>query len=786
MKNFFICFICFFLLKFSINVSFSQKTDANIFGDVTNKGEHLPFVSVFIKNTSIGTATNNSGHYMLNNVPEGEHILVAKFIGYKTLEKTIKIISENSIEINFELTEDLIMMEQVVVSASKNEVSKKETPVVISVISPKLFEATQSINLSESLNFTPGLRIENDCQNCGFTQLRMNGLDGNYSQILINSRPIFSALNGVYGLEQIPTNMIERIEVVRGGGSALFGGSAIAGTVNIITKDPLNNTYQVGSNIGMIDKETSDISLTFNTSLVSEENTSGIFLYGITRERNHYDANGDNFSEIAQLKNNSFGFRAFYRPSALSRISLDFNKIDDFRRGGNKFDYLPHEADITEQIEHNTLGGGIVYETYTSIERDNKFSIYASAQNVDRKSYYGANQDHNAYGQTDDLSSSIGSQYHTNFDKLLYFPSVLTLGLENNFNILKDNKLGSNNEKNKIISDQSSNTIGAYAQNEWDFGFCKILLGFRFDNYNIKDKEHNNNDINGSVINPRANLLYDINEDIQWRLSYSTGYRSPQIFDEDLHIETSGARRVIHKIDNELEEEKSQSISSSINYEFNDDDLLFNFLAEGFYTKLSNPFTNEFSDIDEFGNIVYTRVNAKDGAKVMGVNLELNIMLSYKSNIQIGGTIQENKYESLQNWGDKETSLSKDILRTPKDYAYIVFNYDFTRRFKSYINGTYTGEMLIPHFGVEEIIENDITTTEKLEKSPKFFDFTIKLAYDFRLSKDILLEINGGIQNIFNSYQDDFDKGINRDAGYIYGPMRPRTFFFGVKIGNLI
>ena len=781
-----ILFISVILFKISTNFLFAQKTDANIFGDVTCKGEHLPFVSVFIKNTTIGTATNNSGHYMLNNVPEGKHILVAKFIGYKTLEKPITVISENSIEINFELKEDLIMMEQVVVSASKNEVSRKEAPVVVSVISPKLFEATQAITLSESLNFTPGLRVENDCQNCGFTQLRINGLDGNYSQILINSRPIFSALNGVYGLEQIPTNMIERIEVVRGGGSALFGGSAIAGTVNIITKDPLNNTYQVGSNIGIIEGEIPDISLTFNTSLVSEENTSGIFLYGITRKRDYYDANGDDFSEISELENNSFGFRAFYRPSNLSRISLDFNKIDDFRRGGNKFDYLPHETDITEQVKHNTLGGGIVYETYTSMERSNKFSIYASAQNVDRKSYYGANQDPNAYGQTDDLSTSIGSQYHTNFDKLLYFPSLLTLGLENNFSILKDNKLGSNNENNTIISDQNSNTIGAYAQNEWDLGFCKILLGFRFDNYNIKDKHHNDNDINGSVINPRANLLYDINEDIQWRLSYSTGYRSPQIFDEDLHIETSGARRVIHQVDKYLKEEKSQSISSSINYEFNHDGLLFNFLAEGFYTKLNNPFTNEFSDIDEFGNIVYTRVNAKDGAKVMGVNLELNIVPSYKLNIQIGGTIQENKYESLQNWGDEKTSLSKDILRTPKDYAYIVFNYDITRRFKTSINGTYTGKMLVPHFGIEETTESDIVTIEKLGKSPKFFDFSLKLAYDFKLSEGIFLEINGGIQNIFNSYQDDFDKGVNRDAGYVYGPMRPRTFFFGVKIGNLI
>jgi outer membrane receptor for ferrienterochelin and colicins len=90
------------------------------------------------------------------------------------------------------------------------------------------------VTLSEGLSFSPGLRIENDCQNCGFSQVRMNGMEGPYSQILINSHPIFSGLAGVYGLELIPTNMIERIEVVRGGGSALYGSNAIAGTINII------------------------------------------------------------------------------------------------------------------------------------------------------------------------------------------------------------------------------------------------------------------------------------------------------------------------------------------------------------------------------------------------------------------------------------------------------------------------------------------------------------------------------------------------------------------------
>lgn len=104
-----------------------------------------------------------------------------------------------------------------------NGCHRAEAPVVISFVSPAMLIQTQSVNIAEGLCFTPGLRTEGNCTNCGFTQLRMNGLDGSYTQILVNSRPVFTGLTGVYGLELIPSNMVERIEVVRGGGSALFG-----------------------------------------------------------------------------------------------------------------------------------------------------------------------------------------------------------------------------------------------------------------------------------------------------------------------------------------------------------------------------------------------------------------------------------------------------------------------------------------------------------------------------------------------------------------------------------
>ena len=166
-------------------------------------------------------------------------------MGYTTQVKKVTVSKDFVVDMHFVMEEESIMTDEVVVSANRNETSRKVAPVVVNVMSNKLFEIVNSTDLAKSLNYQSGLRVENNCQNCGFPQVRINGLEGPYSQILINSRPVMSALSGVYGLEQIPTNMIERVEVVRGGGSALFGANAVGGTINIITKDPVRNSFQV-------------------------------------------------------------------------------------------------------------------------------------------------------------------------------------------------------------------------------------------------------------------------------------------------------------------------------------------------------------------------------------------------------------------------------------------------------------------------------------------------------------------------------------------------------------
>ena len=289
--------------------------------------EHLPYATVLIVETGQGTVTDENGHFVFDKIPEGSYTLRVRLLGYATQEKKITVSRNYVTDVHVALIQEGIVTDEVVVSANRNEVSRKMAPVVVNVMSTKLFETVNSTDLAKSLNFQSGLRVENSCQNCAFPQVRINGLEGPYSQILINSRPIISALSGVYGLEQIPTNMIERVEVVRGGGSALFGANAVGGTINIITKDPVNNSFQVSSTMSNVNGDTWEQYMGANASLVSKDNEYGIAVYQSYRNRNPYDVDGDGFSEIGKLNMNTFGLRAFYRPTQFSRLNLEYSIV---------------------------------------------------------------------------------------------------------------------------------------------------------------------------------------------------------------------------------------------------------------------------------------------------------------------------------------------------------------------------------------------------------------------------------------------------------------------------
>ncbi len=736
-----------------------KPSDANAHGHVVDARthEHIPFATISVKGTTIGTTTDATGHYYLKNLPEGEITVVAESVGYKAAEQTVAVRSGKSVEVNFEMSEETLAMDAVVVSATRNETNKKSTAVVVNVASAKLFENTASTNLAESMKFQSGLRVENNCGNCGTMQLRINGLEGQYSQILLDSAPIFSSLAGVYGLEQLPVAMIERVEVIRGGGSALFGSNAIGGVVNIITKEPLRNSLTVSNLTDIIEDGTAEYNTSLNGSFVSDDGRAGLYLFGMIKNRSAYDRNDDGFSDIPQVKSETVGFRGYYKTSIRSKLTAEYHHIHEFRRGGDVLDLPPHMAEIAEQIEHDIDGGSLRFDAFSADSR-HRGNVYVSAQRISRDSYYGTGKDPDAYGKTKDLTAVVGAQYTYSFDKCLFMPAQFTVGGEYSYNDLDDHSIGFGR---KLL--QTVRTAGAFVQNEWRSDKFNIIVGGRLDKHSMIDKP---------IFSPRANVRYSPHENVGLRLSYSSGYRAPQAYNEDLHIDALNNQSAIIVLDPDLKPEYSHSLSGSADLYHNFGKLQANLLVEGFYTDLDDVFTLTKTGEDAEGNIIKMRRNAS-GATVAGITSELKIGIPNVFEVQLGYTFQRSRYDDPEQWSD-DVEPQRRMFRTPDHYGYLAASADITRNLRASLFGNYTGRMLVQHNAGR--IEHD---SDRL--TPAFWDMGLRFSYTFRLTNVISMQLDAGVKNIFDSFQSDLDYGPSKDSVYIYGPSLPRTYFVGLK-----
>ena len=739
----------------------AQETDAHIYGHVIdrNSGEHLPYIVVMLKGTTIGVTTENTGHYMMRNVPEGNFTVEVSAIGYKTQTREVNVRKGKSYEINFTLEEDHVQIEGVIVSATRSETTRKMSPTLVNVVGMDVYNKTNATTVAQGLSFQPGVRVENNCQNCGFQQVRINGLDGQYTQILIDSRPIFSALAGVYGIEQLPANMVDRVEVMRGGGSALFGSSAIAGTINIITKEPVRNSATVSHTTTSIGgtsafHNTTDI----NASIVSEDNKLGLAVFGQNTSKDAWDANGDGFTELSTISGQTVGFRGYIKTGLYSKLTAEYHHLEEFRRGGDNLDLPPHEAMIAEQTDHSINTGGLKFDWFSK-DQKHRLNTFVSLQHINRDSYYGAGKDPNAYGNTTDLTWVGGAQYVYKSPKCIFMPADLTVGLEYNEDYLRDNMWGYDR-----TTDQTVRIASAYAQNEWKNAQWGILIGGRLDKHNL---------IDGIIFSPRANLRYNPSENINFRASYSYGFRAPQAFDEDLHIDNVGGTVSMIRLAEDLRVEKSQSVSISADLYHSWGDWQGNILVEGFFTDLGDVFALRELGFNDEGILIKERYN-ESGARVFGGNLEGKIAYRNLLQVQLGLTAQNSRYKEARSWGEG-VEATRNMFRTPDFHGYLTASYNPMKQLTLAVTGTYTGSMFIEHHA--GMIAQNVTV-----KTPDFWDMGIKAAYDFKLYKSFSLQMNAGVQNIFNSFQKDFDSGSDRDSGYMYGPTLPRTLFFGIKL----
>jgi outer membrane receptor for ferrienterochelin and colicins len=779
-------FLVQFSFMFFMTLSFSQT---KVSGTISFKDQPLAYATIRIVNSSSGVMSDKNGFYELEISQLGEYKIQALYQGYRSLIKTITVSSKAPIVLNFELTEDALGLDEIVVSATRNRVERKNSPVVVSTLKPQILTATQSVSLADGLNYAPGVRVETNCQNCGFTQVRLNGLDGAYTQVLLNSRPVFSSLIGVYGLEQIPTNIIERVEVVRSGGSALYGSNAIAGTVNIITKDPVLNTWDVGSVLSLIGGDAVDKIFTVNTSIVADDLKSGFTVYGNYRNRDAFDANDDGFTEIVELRNTTFGGKAFFKPNDQSRLSINASAIREYRRGGDRLDLAPQFTDITEELDHDTFIGGVEYER-SSNDNTSNLQLFSSASYTNRDSYYGGlgggrtAQDSalasNAFGITKDLAWVSGIQQTKNFKR-----DVLTTGLEYNLNSTEDVITG----YNKLI-DQQVNLLGLYGQYEWKPTERFVaLLGARIDYANVSGLYtiadiNREVDFEDAVLSPRLTLMYQLNETLKLRGGYARGFRAPQAFNEDIHISSVGGEPQFVILSNDLQAEFSNAFTASLNFAQTKELRQLDVLLEGFFTTLENPFTTVSTGATLDNGSIIQEVRNGNGARVYGANFELGVSPNPQWQMQIGGTIQRAEFNESQILFESDGTAGEtdividEFIRTPNVYGYLNTAWIPNKKFNLDLTGTYTGSMTVP------LVISDTGFLQLNEVNP-FFDLNIKVETHFDLTEDFMVTLSGGIKNLFNSYQDDFDIGAMRDSDYIYGPAAPRTIFIGLKFGKL-
>jgi len=753
-----------FMLLFFFTIANAMAGNGSIKGKVVDKKtkEPLPGVNVFVEHTTVGAATDENGEYMIKNVLTGQLHLVASMIGYKRVHKNININPDETTLANYELESTILEMGTVVVTGTSTPHLVEDMPVRTEVIPRRLIEQKHACNLAEALSFHTGIRVENNCTNCNFSQVRILGMNGKYSQILIDGDPVVSSLASVYGLEHFPEEMVDQIEIVKGGGSSLYGGGAVAGVINMITRRPITNQvrikYQNNSTNGKVDQHLGAVAET-----VFKKGTSGAYVFSSFRKRSPYDHNNDGYSELGELRNESMGFKWYYQPFQNSELLASFHQIHEERRGGNKFDQPVHEAEIAEWLEHWRSGGTIRWSHRPGVLFDYRF--FYSFSNENRKSYYGGlgggtPQDQldalAFYGKTDNPLHISGFQTNCRMEKHL-----LTAGAQYSHDKLKDETAA---ETAYHLDEKYTNT-GVFVQDDLHLGDedqLEFVAGIRLDKHS---------ELNDWIVSPRLNGKFDVGKGITIRAAYTTGFKPPQTYDEDLHLcGIEGDQRIIRN-SAELKEEKSHSISGGLEYLGYLNELPTMFSLTAFYTKLIDSFTEQF--VSKQGNIEHwERINS-EGAEVKGIEVDLGIRPLNGFEIRGGMTYKKNQYDSPH-----EDFGTRNFFRTPDLSGNIRLFLSAINKIDIYLHGTYIGKADVPH---EVVVKEQEEPLLILEKSDHFFQTDIGFTYKLPLNNGLNSKLNVGIKNIFNAYQEDLDIGPDRDPAYVYGPTRPKTFFFGIE-----
>ena len=737
--------ILFFFLLTSFNL-FCQHNSLS--GKIYSNGEVLPYVNIYLKEYTLGTASDSEGYYEIKNIPNGNHTVIISSIGYKT--KSINIFfNNNQITRDFSLASDN-SLDEVVISGTLRPVSKSNSPVPVEVYSETFFRKNPTPSIFESLQNVNGVRPQLNCNVCNTGDIHINGLEGPYAFVLIDGMPIVSGLSTVYGLTGIPQALIERVEIVKGPASTLYGSEAVGGILNVITKKPINapllSTDSFLSSWGELNL---DVGLRYDMS----KKTQGLLGVNYFNFQNRIDHNNDNFTDMT-LQN---------RISIFNKVSIERENNKTFTIAGR---YVYEDRWGGEMNwEKEFRGGNQIYGESIYTNRWETFGTYELPTYENIRFQFSANghyQD-SFYGET-----SYDAEQLVGFGQLVYNKKIrkkhnLLIGAAYRYTFYDDNTFATLNENGIDNKPSIIHLPGIFIQDEIQINDRKkLLLGVRWDN----------NNIHGNIFSPRVNFKWNSknNSDIL-RLSAGNGFRVANVFTED-HAALTGARSV--EFEGELQPETSWNVNVNYVKKINTENSSITLDASSFYTYFNNRILPDYETNPN--KIIYANLEGFSVSK--GISLNSNLLFYNGLTINTGATLMEVSVT--------ENNIKKTQLLTEGFSGVWSISYKFNSNFSIDYTGNVYGPMRLPLLG-----ENDLRN----EYSPWFSIQNIQLTQQLKNN----WEIYGGVKNLLNftpaansinGADNPFDIGIDTelnpekafDPSYVYASNQGIRAFAGIRL----
>lgn len=750
------------ILAFAVQLSMAQT--ATITGRVVSESKPIVFANVSLVSTSIGATTDTLGIYTIRKIQPGNYTVRVSYIGFNKMEKLISIKDGDNLTLNFDLTNYANSLNEVVITGTMKEVRRLESSVPVEVYTPNYFKKNPTPNIYEALQNVNGVRPQLNCNVCNTGDIHINGLEGPYTMVLIDGMPIVSSLSTVYGLSGIPNSLVERIEIVKGPASSLYGSEAIGGLINIITKKP-KNAPLVSADIFGTSWGEYNADIGFKLSVGKKASLlTGINYFNF---QNKVDNNNDNFTDMT-LQNRISVFQKWNFDRKENRLfSLAARYMYEDRWGGDL------------RWGKQFRGGDSIYgeSIYT-----NRWEILGNYQLPIKEklmlsfSYNDHNQN-SVYGNTPYFADQKIGFTQLTWDKKVGRNDFL-IGTALRYTYYDDNTpaTATADTINQQNQPQKTWLPGIFIQDEILINEKhKILLGFRYDY----------NSYHGNIYTPRFAYKWTINDKNILRLNAGTGFRVVNLFTED-HAALTGARNV--EIINELKPEQSYNVNLNyIKKIYAKNGTFISLEASAFYTYFNNRIVGDF-DTDP-NKITYDNLNGYAESK--GVTLNVDFAFNNGLKIIAGGTLMGN---TLTENGTTEQQILTEKITGTWAVSYKIKNANLSMDY----TGNVYGPMRLP-------LLNDLDP--RSPNSPWWSIQNIQLTYSG--INDI--QIYGGVKNLLNwtpnkgnpfliaRSNDPFDKnvqfgangqaianasnpyGLTFDPTYVYAPNQGARAFFGIK-----